>query len=168
MAPVIFLSYADVKDLDGTVTAFHTALDKAIKERFNMNAKVFIDKNIRIGDKWENDLSNELSDSTVLLILLSPVWLSREWCRAEYNIFKSAHGGDQNKGIIIPLLWIDTEMRNAENEESKTILKELKAIEMVDWREMKNNNSYRDSEKLRSAISKLADDITDKIWKISE
>jgi len=166
MPLTVFLSYANIKDLDGTVSAFHAALDRAIKGRFDMDAKIFIDnRDIQAGDIWENNLSTELSNSTVLLILLSPVWLSRKWCRAEYKYFKSTHATSTNKGIIIPILWVDTEINDAENDESKEILNELKKIEMVDWRDLQYDRNYESSTELRRAIGKLADSIKNKILK---
>lgn len=168
MSPEIFLSYANIKDLDGTVTAFHAALDQRIKENFNTNAKVFMDKSgIQAGDLWENNLKANLANSTAILILLSPAWLNSSWCLEEYKSFKSTHVSDANRGIIIPLLWTDTELRNAQTDESKAILIELKAIQVIDWRSMKNDRGYKDSEKLRLAIEQLASDITNKIWEIS-
>jgi|GEM_PF-3632200 len=166
MSLTLFLGYANIKDLDGTVTAFHTALERAIKGRFDMDVKIFMDnRDIQAGDQWENNLSTELSNSTVLLILLSPVWLSRKWCRAEYKSFKSTHLSNSNKGIIIPILWVDTEISDAKNDEGKEIILELKKIEMVDWRDLQYDRNYESSTELRKAIGKLADGIKIKILK---
>lgn len=168
MPATVFLSYATVKDLDGTVTAFHAALDRALKGRFDMDAKIFLDKReIRAGDVWENNLSTELANSTVLLILLSPVWLSRKWCREEYKYFTSTHADDKNKGVVIPILWVDTEIQDAKNEESKEVLQELKKRQMVDWRDLQYDRNYESSTELRKAIGKLADDIKKKILNVT-
>lgn len=168
MPTTVFLSYANIKNIDDTVSAFHAALDRAIKGRFNMDAKVFIDKrDIRAGDRWENNLSTELASANVLLVLLSPVWLSRDWCRKEYEYFKEAHAGETNKGVVIPILWVDTEEHDAKDENSKALLSELKEIQMVDWRDLQYDRNYESSTELRRAIGKLADDIKSKLLQAS-
>ena len=120
MSVKVFLSYANVKDLDGTVTDFHAALDQAVKARFDMDAKVFMDKrDIRAGDNWKDSLSQELAVSNLLVVLLSPVWLSREWCRAEFIQFKAIHSEGQYKNLVIALIWAETKATDAKNDESR-------------------------------------------------
>lgn len=164
MPTKVFLSYANIKDLDGTVTDFHAALDQAIKGRFDMEAGVFMDKrDIRAGDNWRNSLSSELADASFLIILLSPAWLSRDWCLEEYRHFKNTHIGDQYKGLIIPLLWADTKATDAKNDEALKILEELNEIQTINWRDLGYDRNYKTSTELRRAIGKLADEIKSKI-----
>lgn len=160
MSIKVFLSYANVKDLDGTVTAFHAALDQAIKGRFDMDARVFMDKrDIRAGDNWKDSLSGELATSNVLVVLLSPVWLSREWCRAEFIKFQTNHPAGQYKNLVIPLVWAATGASDAKNDESKKVLKDIDDIQKIDWLDLQYDRNYTSSTDLRKAIGKLADEI---------
>lgn len=159
----VFLSYATVKDLDGTVSDFHKALDQAVKGVSNMESNVFIDRRgIRDGDNWKDKLADELQKASVLVILLSPVWLSREWCRAEYNYFKAMQKANDKKKFVICLEWASTDMSDAINEESKQVLKDLNDLQKVKWfpwLDLKHDRNYKESTVLRKAISDLADAI---------
>src|SRR6185436_6892064 len=101
MHTAVFISYARIKDQYGGVTKFHSALDKAVKERFNMETQVFMDKKgITAGENFNDVIKAQLKEASVLIIFLSPVWLSRPMCREEYQYFKSLQNSNDKKRFI--------------------------------------------------------------------
>jgi len=164
MSTIAFISYARVKDFYNAVTNFHTALEKSLQECLNMEVQIFLDKtSIEAGESFNDVLKQQLHEATVLIILLSPVWLSRPMCRAEYLYFKSLENSGDRKRYIIPLLWREVDISDAYDEESKTILNDLSPIEKIDWKRLKFNKDYTNSIDLEVAIEGLADTIKRKI-----
>jgi len=69
MHTAVFISYARIKDQYGGVTKFHSALDKAVKERFNMETQVFMDKKgITAGENFNDVIKAQLKEASVLII----------------------------------------------------------------------------------------------------
>ncbi|MGH3158827.1 MAG: TIR-like protein FxsC [Streptosporangiaceae bacterium] len=71
----------------------------------------FMDRTMRSGMNWTRELLYALGTCQVLVALLSPKYLSSEWCGKEWHAFeqRDIHGLGQNtsprQGCIIPVIW---------------------------------------------------------------
>jgi hypothetical protein len=81
-------------DRDRWVWMFHAALQSALGMKLGRDAKVWIDKReIKANERIEPVLSAELKRSRLLLALMSPSWLTSEWCPRELEEFLETHPG---------------------------------------------------------------------------
>jgi TIR domain len=163
MTNVAFISYARLKDTYGAVQDFHKALETSLRECFNMDVSIFLDKNMESGVNFSNVIKEQLDSANVLIVLLSPVWLSRPICIAEYQYFKSLQPTKEKKKFIIPLIWRSVDISDTYDDTSKQILEELNKLNQVSWTKLKFDRRYSESIDLQVAIEELADDIKKKI-----
>lgn len=82
----LFVSYAHVDDRDGWVTAFVSALQEEHARFTPRPLRIFFDcDEIRTGDDWEHRILRGLSESRVMLAVLSPAYFASEYCRLEWE-----------------------------------------------------------------------------------
>lgn len=148
MSNEIFLSYTNIKDLWGHVSNFRDHLEVELKLKTgDAQITVFQDtRDIHAGDEWEGKLASELDSAKVLLILLSPLWLNRPWCRAEYRRFRETDAAGIKGRTIVPVIWDETSDKDARDSESKAILTDLNKVQRVDWRGFKYKKWEESSE----------------------
>lgn len=159
MANGIFLSYTNVKDLWGHVTQFRDHLEAELKLKTgDAQITVFQDKrDIHAGDDFAEKLASELDSAKLLLILLSPLWLNRPWCRAEYLRFRKSDSAGTTRRPIVSVIWDETSDEDAKDPESQAILADLNDGHKVNWTGVKYQRW--DTSEPYEAISKLAMDI---------
>lgn len=99
----IFISYArndnepppDVVDAKGFVTFFHDQLKHALRDLGATNIKLWRDeKNIGDADQFEPSLEDAIAESSILLVVMSPNWMSRPYCRRELDAFGKRWQGE--------------------------------------------------------------------------
>jgi hypothetical protein len=85
----IFLSYAraDNDDPTGWVTTFHKHLEKRIGSILGQQVSVFLDQYDLKGNLLRDQIRKEISQAEILVTLLSPWYLNREWCEEERKEF---------------------------------------------------------------------------------
>ena len=84
----IFMSYTHEKDAYGAVRVFHEHLEHELYKKSGVITTVFRDKrDVPPGEEWRIFISEQLKSAKMLLILLSPTWLTSEECAPEYNEF---------------------------------------------------------------------------------
>jgi len=72
----------------------------------------FMDRTMRGGVNWSGELLHALGTCQILVALLSPKYLSSEWCRKEWNAFEQRNiralgqGVSPRQGCIIPVKWV--------------------------------------------------------------
>ncbi|MGH1362721.1 MAG: SUMF1/EgtB/PvdO family nonheme iron enzyme [Calditrichia bacterium] len=105
---------------DGPVLMFHEDLDSCIGSVMRLSANILISNT----NKLEVNLSTELPDTAILLIIYSQNWLGSEPAQQELNVFLEANrakgireGAIRNRIILLPLEPIDlselpTELRH--------------------------------------------------------
>lgn len=158
-----FISYARVKDTYGAIQKFHEALETSLKECFNMDISIFLDRKMESGIDFSNVIKEQLDSANVLIVLLSPVWLSRPICIAEYQYFKSLQSTKEKKRFIFPLVWRSVDISDTYDNTSKQILEDLNKLNQVNWTKLKFDKDYSKSIDLQVAIEELADDIKKKM-----
>jgi TIR domain len=91
----VFISYARVNDAEtGWVSEFRQQLELLLQTKITGGrARVGLDHGeIGLGTLSE-ELQQILSDTAILLIVLSNRWLERNWCQKELEWFIAAAGG---------------------------------------------------------------------------
>jgi len=90
--------------------------------------KVWHDKEgVRTGEDWNDRLMQEVCAADVLIVLMTPRWLSSEFCRKEFMTFEKIETARGVGRYIVPILWreIDTEKHAFDHEET-ALLERLK------------------------------------------
>ena len=135
------------------VSAFRERLEAEISIRVP-GSQVFQDTNdLQEGDHFPEILPSELSQSDVLLVLLSPSWLQSEWCRREFALFTKDGTDGGRLHQILPVLWVDTpqlSMRSADD-----VARVLAGINYADWRDLRYGRS--DEPASQRQVGKLAE-----------
>ncbi|QSQ24879.1 toll/interleukin-1 receptor domain-containing protein [Pyxidicoccus parkwayensis] len=132
------MSYTALKDVWGTVGKFHEHLEVELKKKTGDRDLVFFrDKSaIHAGDAFEKVIFDALDSAKLLLVLLSPTWLSSDWCKREYKLFRE---GSQRKGTnrpIVPVMWDRVSAEDAAHREEKKILAELSQLQIFEWNDL--------------------------------
>lgn len=102
----IFISYAHIDDeplvkgQDGWITKFHHAFETRYRQLWGSAPKIWRDKRKMHGNDYiEETLVSQVSKNAILVSILSPRYLEREWCLREVEEFcKTA---DQTGGFKI-------------------------------------------------------------------
>lgn len=85
----IFLSYAraDNEDPEGWVLKFHEQLKKRLGSILGEEISVFLDQYDFKGNLLREQIISEIRQAEILVTLLSPWYLKREWCQEERTEF---------------------------------------------------------------------------------
>jgi hypothetical protein len=104
-----FISYARDDDasppgrdpqhpLPGFVKTFHNYLEHELRQLGPQRPELWRDvRNVEKTDQFKEILEREVKRSDFLIVVFSPNWLNRDWCRYELEWFQQrwAHEGDQ-------------------------------------------------------------------------
>jgi hypothetical protein len=105
----VLISYARVNDaLSGWVSSFKQKLEGKLSEKMpGETARVYLDLGgVGVGP-LQSELRAAVSDSAILLIILSNRWLERPWCQQELASFVEAVGGPSKAQERIALVRIE-------------------------------------------------------------
>jgi hypothetical protein len=85
----VFLSYArkDNEDPNGWVLKFHSQLEKRMGSILGEDISVFLDQFDITGNLLKDEIEKGISKAEILVALLSPWYLTREWCEEERELF---------------------------------------------------------------------------------
>jgi hypothetical protein len=162
MSCTVFVSYSSIKDMNGAVTKFCLHLEHELRQKTgDVDLSVFQDRRaIHGGDKWQDILESELASANLLLILMSPTWLRREWCRREFALFKASMTPSWRKQVV-PLVWDTVGDSDAKTQEEQRLLTELRSYQWLVWDELK----YADwaSPEPNQAAGRLAKELKTKL-----
>jgi TIR domain len=94
-----FLSYAHIDDLPvpgssvatGWVSAFHETLENEVRQRLGRkDVALWKDDELRYDQSLSRQLTETVRTSAILVVMLSPGYVSSDWCRRERNAFLEA------------------------------------------------------------------------------
>lgn len=154
---VAFVSYAHDDDEydEGAITHLARRLEGALRAFTGQSdLQVFIDRaSIEWGDTWRLRIAQGLADSMIMIIIVTPNFLSSDECRGEIEGFLAL---SERERWLLPIYYIeviDLELRD--DPVSRAVCQQ----QFEDWRELRNVS--RTSIKVRKAIEKLARRIRD-------
>jgi TIR domain-containing protein len=162
----VFISYTHIKNTRETryaVTKFREHLESELKQQIRNNITVFQDiSDICAGDEWERRIKEELASARLLLVLLSPTWLTSEWCQKECELFLK---GPPTGREIVPILWDKVEGINLTPEQA-ALLAKVREHQVLTWDERKYANwKYADwsSPAPNRALGRFAEQLKPKL-----
>nr|VFK58771.1 MAG: TIR domain-containing protein [Candidatus Kentron sp. TUN] len=119
--------------------------------------KVFIDRNISIGDIWQETLQQNLAQSRILLPVFSNPYFGSQWCLDEFMIMRERerilglNGKKLTSGIIYPLVFWDGDY-------FPDAAKEIEWRPMHKWAQLSLNKKLRGS--LEREIRVICEDLS--------
>jgi len=108
-----FFSYThrDAEVDPNIVEAFSEELEKRVDANL-VNAKFEIwrdDKKPSVGDYWDQSIETAIKSAHVLIVLLTPKWISSDYCHKEIETFEQIEGTRNSEGYVIPIYGRDIE-----------------------------------------------------------
>jgi TIR domain len=104
-------SHSDAEVDPHIVEAFSSELERRVDAKL-VNAKFEIwrdSEKLRAGDYWDESIETAIISVHIFVILLTPKWISSDYCRNEFEIFKKAESARNAGGYIIPIYARDIE-----------------------------------------------------------
>jgi hypothetical protein len=160
----IFMSYTHAKDEFGAVTTFIKHLEHELYKKSGVIITVFQDKrDIRPGDEWETFISEQLKSAKMLLILLSPTWITSKECAKEYEQFLDSMNQAQARKKIIALLWDQLKAARLDDAQ-KSLLSKIEKYQKLDWVSHQYDNFTTPEQ--QAAMGELATTLVEELNKI--
>ena len=100
----IFISYAHLDNQplspgeDGWITRFHATLQALLNMRLGHPSRIWRDDKLQGNDVFSDEIMQQFGDTAVLLSILTPRYLSSEWCTREISEFCAA--AEHDGGIV--------------------------------------------------------------------
>lgn len=152
-APLFFLSYAHSGQ--GTPTAHERQVIKFFNDLSEMVSQMidrvpgqeigFIDRSIRDGSQWTDELLGALGNSTAFVALLSRPYATSGWCGMEWHAFsqrtvvaKTRSGAVSNQTPIFPVLWAPVPV-----EETPLAIQKVQRFSPAGFRELDLERKYK-------------------------
>lgn len=122
-----------------------------IGEPFN----IFHDRrDVFYGQQWRARIVESLDGSTLLITIITPSFLKSSLCREEVSIFLEGEGSLNRDDLIIPIVYMRTPGLDNPHD---TVAVELAKRQYFTWGTLRFEDM--NSNKVRAAIAKLAEDI---------
>jgi TIR domain-containing protein len=108
-----FLSYShsDAEVDPQIVEALSSELERRVDAKLvNARFEIWRDKErLRAGDYWNETIETAIMSVHVFIILLTPKWISSDYCRTEFEIFNKVESTRNAGGYTIPIYARDIE-----------------------------------------------------------
>lgn len=96
----VFISYARLdnqelkKGKGGWITIFHHFLGVLLSEKLGRKAKIWRDDKLHGNDEFGKEITEVISKTKVLIVVISPSYMNSEWCKKELGEFLKAAGSN--------------------------------------------------------------------------
>jgi TIR domain len=114
------------------VDAFSSQLEKYVDTKLvNARFEIWRDKEkLQLGDYWDQRIGSAINTSHIFIVLLTPKWISSDYCRKEFEAFEKIEAAQNSGGYVIPIYARDIERQAKFLEaEQKELLDRLKRIQ---------------------------------------
>jgi hypothetical protein len=64
---------------------------------------------LRRGDYWDQRIKSAIDTSHIFIVLLTPKWISSDYCRKEFEAFEKIEAARNSGGYVIPIYVRDIE-----------------------------------------------------------
>ncbi len=111
-----FFSYAhiDARVDPNLVEAFSSEVEKRVDAKIvNATFEMWRDNTkLRSGDFWDETIERAIRSADAMVVLLTPKWISSDYCRKEFGVFREQEGDRGNGSFVIPIYArnIDTQL----------------------------------------------------------
>jgi hypothetical protein len=114
------------------VEAFSSELEKRVDAKLiNASFEIWRDKEkLQTGDYWDQKIEGAIGASHIFIVVLTPKWISSNYCRKEFEAFEKIEAERNSGGYIIPIYARDIE-RQARflDAEQRELLGRIKRIQ---------------------------------------
>lgn len=100
-----FISYAHIDNepltphQQGWVTQFHATLRTMLSQRLGKDAEIWRDPQLSGNDLFADEIIDQFARTATLISIVSPRYLTSEWCQRELNAFCAAAG--RSIGVVV-------------------------------------------------------------------
>ena len=104
-------SHSDAEVDPHIVEAFSSELEKRVDAKLvNAKFEMWRDKKaLNAGDYWDESIEAAIISAHIFIILLTPKWISSDYCCKEFEIFRKIGAADIAGGYVIPIYARDVE-----------------------------------------------------------
>lgn len=106
----VFLSYVRKDDEyeQGRIVQFARDVAETYAFLFGRDIRLFVDRdNTLWGEAWADRLANEVAQTSFLVSVVTPRYLTSEACAKEVLDFRAAAARSRTPGLLLPLIWVD-------------------------------------------------------------
>jgi hypothetical protein len=114
------------------VEAFSSELEKRVDAKLvNARFEIWRDKEkLQVGDYWDQTIEGAIDSSDIFIVLLTPKWISSDYCRKEFEAFEKIEAARNSGGYVIPIYARDIKGQEKYLEaEQKELLARLMRIQ---------------------------------------
>jgi hypothetical protein len=166
---VAFMSYSHHDDVDGRLSKFRDHLVQELRRQTGRDIKVFQDRDdIAVGERWQRRLAEGLAESTFLLPVVTPSFLTSDYCRDEYATFAEQEQALGRDDLVLPIYYIDCSHfeKGPRDDPAAVTLRSVFAHQYFDWRELRGKppsaapvqkERERLVKQIRGAMARVAD-----------
>jgi hypothetical protein len=157
----VFLSYARADGSD--VADLVRELERIFRSHAGQPLRMFIDtKDVGVGQQWERRILGALERSAVMIAVLTPSYLTSEWCRREWDRFcdlerercEALGRAASYQRLIFPVVVQALDRLLRPSSEARRVHREAAARQYVDL-----TGVQPDDPQFRRLVGRLVDDI---------
>ncbi len=127
-----FFSYSHFDaEVDPSIAeAFYSSVEKRVNANLvNATFQIWRDKEkLKVGDYWDQAIQAAIGSSDVFIVLLTPKWISSDYCRKEFEAFEKIEAMRNTGGYVIPIYGRDIEEKHLETGQ-RELLDRMKRIQ---------------------------------------
>jgi len=157
LVPVAFMSYAHHDDGEGGLTKFRNRLVVELRSQTGKDVVIFMDNDaIKLGERWRRRLAEGLAESTFLLPIITPSFLTSPYCRDELETFCGHERALDRDDLVLPVYYIDCEdfRTPAADDPAAATLAAVLERQYFDWRELRALTAS--NQRVKQARTRLA------------
>jgi hypothetical protein len=114
------------------VEAFSSHLEERVDAKLvNARFEIWRDKEkLQLGDHWDQRIGSAIDSSHIFIVLLTPKWISSDYCRHEFEAFVKIEAARNSGGYVIPIYARDIKgQEKFLEDEQRKLLDRLKLIQ---------------------------------------
>jgi hypothetical protein len=145
--PQVFMSYTRADDdyEGGALTRLREQLERAIRALSGRSIRIFQDvEGINLGQNIQQRIAESLNETFLLLPIITPSYLTSDWCREEFQRFLQRERALGRNDLIIPIYYLDVPRLSAAMQHparaqpsDDAIINELAPRLAADWRHLR-------------------------------
>jgi Domain of unknown function (DUF4143)/TIR domain len=129
---VVYLG-TEVVELDEGIWAVPFSWLTAYEHLHAERVEVFVDHDVRWGEKWQERITAELERAAFLICIITPRYLRSAACREELLQFSDDARRLDEPGLVLPLLWLPTpSLTSPSDDGDDEVVRRLREAQWVD------------------------------------